>query len=184
MPPHRVVLIGFMGAGKTTVGRIVAERLGYDFVDTDRMVEERAGASIAAIFADRGEKAFRDIEAEALAALAGRAALEGPRRVVVATGGGAPAEPRNRSFFTSGAVTFHLRVSLEAARQRSVANAPRPLLGQDDAAVRRLYTSRQPIYEQLGMPVDTDGRDPAEVAEEIIALLSSPRKNAAPGGSE
>jgi len=178
MPPDRVVLIGFMGAGKTTVGRIVAERLGLDFVDTDRLVEERASAPIAAIFADRGEKAFRDIEAEALAALGGR------RRVVVATGGGAPAEPRNRSFFTSGAATFHLRVSLEAARQRSVANALRPLLAQDDAAVRRLYLSRQPIYEQLGMSVDTDGRDPAEVAEEIIGLLSNPRKNPAPGGSE
>jgi shikimate kinase len=178
MLPDRVVLIGFMGAGKTTVGRIVAERLGCDFVDTDDLVEERARASIAAIFRDRGEKTFRDIEAEVLAALGGR------RRVVVATGGGAPAEPRNRSFFTSGAATFHLRVSLAAARRRSVRNALRPLLAQDDAAVRRLYESRQPIYEQSGMPVDTDGRDPAEVAEEIIGLLGNPRKNPAPGGSE
>jgi shikimate kinase len=177
MLPERVVLIGFMGAGKTTLGKIVAERLGFDFVDTDDLVEERACAPISAIFRDRGEKAFRDIESEVLAELGGR------RRLVVATGGGAPAEPRNRRFFTPRAATFHLRVSLEAARQRSMGNALRPLLAQDDAAVRRLYESRQPIYEQLGMPVDTDGRAPAEVAEEIIGLLGNPRKNPAPGGN-
>ena len=86
MPPQRIALIGFMGAGKTTVGAILAARLGWDFVDTDALIEVRAGAPVAAIFRERGEQAFRDLEADVLAELAQR------QRAVIATGGGAPAQ--------------------------------------------------------------------------------------------
>ena len=172
----RVILIGFMGSGKTSVGRALASRLGWELVDTDALVEERAHASIADIFRDRGEHAFRELEAEVLASLRGRA------RLVVATGGGAPAQPRNRDFFRGQAV-FHLRVSLETALQRTGGNLDRPLLSQGDEAVRALYESRWPIYEALGSGVETGGRDPAAVAEQILDLLRNPTRDWKPEGS-
>ncbi len=175
--PQRIILIGFMGSGKSSVGRILADRLGYELVDTDALLEKRAGAPIAHIFREQGEPAFRALESEVLAAVVDRP------RSVIATGGGAPAHPPNRAFFTRGDAVFHLRVSLEAARQRTGENADRPLLAQDPEAVRRLYQGRQPVYEELGQSVDTDGKTPDAVAEEILRLLRSPRQNHPPGES-
>jgi shikimate kinase len=176
-PPERIILIGFMGSGKSSVGRILARRLGYELVDTDALLEERAGAPIARIFREQGEPAFRALESEILAAVADRP------RSVIATGGGAPAHRPNRDFFTRGDAVFHLRVSLEAARKRTGENADRPLLAQDPEAVRRLYRGRQHVYEELGQSVDTDGKTPDAVAEEIMRLLRSPRRNHPPGES-
>jgi shikimate kinase len=173
----RVVLIGFMGAGKSTVGPILARRLHYAWVDTDAVIEQRAGAAVAAIFRDRGEEAFRHLESEVLADLARRTGI------VIATGGGAPAQGRNRGFFTQGARVFHLRVSLESVRVRTGADAGRPLLSQAEAEVRKLYDERAHVYEALGAPVETDGRTPGEVAEEIMSLLGGPTEKPAPGES-
>ena len=175
--PPLVALIGFMGCGKSTVGRIVAEKLGYDFIDTDSLVAERAGAPISRIFAEQGEPAFREMETLVLQSLAGRG------RAVVAAGGGAPAQPRNRQFFAESAVTFHLRVSFHNVRARTRGDLGRPLLSQDDDVVRRLYDTRRSIYDGLGHPVETDGRTPLEVAEVIIRLLRGPRPNRAVGGT-
>lgn len=175
--PERIILIGFMGSGKSSVGRILAHRLGYELVDTDALLEERAGAPIARIFREQGEPAFRALESEVLSAVADRP------RSVIATGGGAPAHPPNRDFFTRGDAVFHLRVSLKAARERAGEKADRPLLAQDEVAVRRLYQGRQPVYEELGQSVDTDGKTPTAVADEIIRLLRSPRRNHPPGES-
>jgi shikimate kinase len=180
MPPLRIALIGFMGAGKTTVGALLAARLGYTFIDTDAVVEQRAGAPVAVLFRERGEAAFREMEAAALAELAGR------KHLVIASGGGAPAQARNAGFFAAAAAaggTYHLRVSLQAALRRARSGGPRPLLERDEAAVRALFERRQPIYENLGIPVDTEEKEPAAVAEEIIRLLRNPRGNPAPAGS-
>jgi len=173
----RVVLIGFMGAGKSTVGPILASRLHYDWVDTDAVIEARAGAPVARIFSERGEPAFRELEAGVLADLAQRTGI------VIATGGGAPAQARNRQFFTRGARVFHLRVSLESVRERTGADAGRPLLSRDDAELRRLLEERARIYEALGAPVETDGRGPAAVADRIMALLERPTANPDPADS-
>lgn len=167
MTPRRIVLIGFMGSGKTTVGRIVAERLGWEFVDTDACVEERAGTPISRIFREQGEKAFRDAEALVLEECGTRA------RLVVATGGGAPAQARNRGFFSTGAI-FHLKTSLATARERTRGDTARPLLQQEEDAVRVLYDGRQAFYDELGIPVDTDGRTPLDVADEILGLFRNP----------
>jgi shikimate kinase len=175
--PERIILIGFMGSGKSSVGRILADRLGYALVDTDALLEERAGAPIAKIFREQGEPRFRALESEILQEVADRS------RSVIATGGGAPAYPPNRDFFTRGDAVFHLRVSLEAARERTGEGADRPLLAQEEGAVRRLYRGRQPVYEQLGDSVDTDGRTPSAVADEIMRLLRGPRRNRHPGES-
>jgi shikimate kinase len=175
--PERIILIGFMGSGKSSVGRILADRLRYELVDTDALLEKRAGAPIPRIFREQGEPAFRAMESEVLAAVADR------KRSVIATGGGAPAHPPNRDFFTRGDVVFHLRVSLKAARERTGRNADRPLLAQDPEAVRRLFLGRQSVYEELGQSVDTDGRTPDAVADEIMRLLRNPRRNRPPGES-
>jgi shikimate kinase len=177
-PPNaeRIILIGFMGSGKTSVGRVLAARLGWDLVDTDSLVEAGAGATVADIFRNRGEPSFRALESEVLASLRGR------RSVVIATGGGAPAQPPNRDFFTGQAV-FHLRVSLGNALLRARGNRDRPLLSQGEEAVRALYENRQPIYESLGEGVETDGRDASSVAEEILGRLRDPTKSRKPADS-
>ncbi len=177
--PPLIALIGFMGAGKTTVGRLLAGKLGYDFVDTDDLVVQRAGAPIADIFRDKGEAAFRRLETEALRSLAGRT------RTVVAAGGGAPAQEANRLFFTASAVTFHLRVSMHSVRSRTgtTRGAVRPLLSRPDQEVQTLYDARRSIYEELGRAVETDGKTPLEVAEQIISLLGDPTESQGPGES-
>jgi shikimate kinase len=164
-PPARVVLIGFMGAGKSTVGGLLAARLGYRLVDTDALIEERAGAPVARIFTEEGEPAFREREAVILAELASGS------HVVVATGGGAPAQARNRHFFSGDVATFYLAVSLETARRRAQADGTRPLLMRDEASVEKLFAERVRIYEALGIVVDADAASPYEVTERILALL-------------
>jgi shikimate kinase len=168
MTHQRIVLIGFMGSGKTTVGNLLAVRLGYAMVDTDILVEERAGMSVAEIFRLEGESAFRRREAEILDSLERRSA------VVVATGGGAPAQPRNRAFFTRCPATFHLRVTLATAHSRTRGGAARPLLAQEENVVRRLYEERLPLYEELGIPVETEEMTPPEVVDRIMLLLEDP----------
>jgi shikimate kinase len=173
--PDRVVLIGFMGSGKSTVGRIVADRLGWELADTDALIEARAGAPVREIFRDLGEPAFREKEADVLAGLQKR------KRLVVATGGGAPAQERNREFFSGAVAVFHLRVSLEIVRERTGNDAGRPLLALEANALRSLYEGRQPVYESLGIPVETVGRTPGQVAEEILLLLRNPTRDTTPG---
>jgi shikimate kinase len=173
--PDRVILIGFMGSGKSTVGRILADRLGWDLADTDALIEERAGAPVRDIFRDLGERAFRELEAGVMTA------LEGRTRLVVATGGGAPAQERNREFFSGTAAVFHLRVSLDAMRRRTGNDMRRPLLALGESALRSLYESRLPLYESLGVSVETDGRTPQEVAEEILGLFRNPNRGTMPG---
>jgi shikimate kinase len=179
--PDRIILIGFMGSGKSTIGRILANRLGWELADTDALIEERAGAPVADIFRDLGEHAFREKEAQVMATLRERTHL------VVATGGGAPAQECNRDFFAGavpGAVAvFHLRVSLDAMRQRTGRDTHRPLLALGESALRSLYESRQPLYESLGRSVETDGRTPEQAADEILLLLRSPTLDTKPGDS-
>ena len=167
MNPDRVILIGFMGSGKTTVGRILAARLGWELVDTDELVEARAGAPVTRIFADLGERAFREMEAAALSDLGHRT------RLVVATGGGAPAQQRNLHFFSGPVAVFHLRVSLRAVHERTRGSTERPLLSLSESALASFYESRLPLYESIGKGVETDGRKPEQVAEDILLLLRS-----------
>lgn len=167
MDPARICLIGFMGSGKSTVGPLLAGRLGWEFVDLDTLVEARAGRPIAAVFEEHGEGRFRALESACLREAAER------RRTVIATGGGAPMGDANRWFFEdAGTAVFHLGVSLDEAMARTRGDASRPLLagGADD--VHRLYESRLPLYRKLGTEVLTDGRTPEEIAAEILARLA------------
>jgi shikimate kinase len=164
-PPLRIALIGFMGSGKSTVGRLLARELGYRFVDADELIEERTGQSIREIFAEKGEEEFRRLESQALESLSRE------RRVVVAAGGGAPVRPENRYFFTRSSATFYLEVSFEEFLRRTGIDPARPLLARGREELQVLYDSRRPVYESLGSRVATDGREPSEVAAEIITVL-------------
>jgi shikimate kinase len=163
-PPTRVALIGFMGCGKTTVGRLLAARLGYAFLDLDQWIEARQGRSIRQIFQEAGEEAFRDLESSALRELSSR------RRVVIAAGGGAPLRDANRGFFRQAA-TFHLEISFEEFLRRTAGNPDRPLRGRPVEELARLFESRLPVYRELGERVVSEGRAPAEVMEETLERL-------------
>ncbi|MDH4364648.1 MAG: shikimate kinase [Acidimicrobiia bacterium] len=165
-----VVLTGFMATGKTTVGRALADLLGYRFVDTDAVITERHGP-IPAIFAQQGEDAFRRIEREVAAELAGHPDL------VVATGGRLMLDPANvATLGAPPAVVVCLQASAEAIVARLRADATgvedRPLLAGDDPErrVRDLLTERAAGYGRFP-PVPTEGRTPGEIAEEIAALV-------------
>ena len=164
MAPARVALIGFMGSGKTTVGRIVAARLGYAFLDLDEWIERRQGRSVRQIFHESGEGAFRELETSTLRELSSR------RRVVIGAGGGAPVREANRPFFREAA-TFYLEISFEEFLRRTSSNPDRPLRGRPLEELSRLFEARLPIYRELGERVASEGRVPAQVAEEILERL-------------
>jgi shikimate kinase len=163
----RVVLTGFMGTGKSTVGRLLAERLGYEFVDTDERIEEAHGP-IPQIFAERGEAAFRRYE-RAQAHEVG--ALDA---VVIATGGRMLLDPEAAAALGEDSRIFCLVASPAAIFGRIAADAPeRPLLGGgDDLATRieELLTERESGYARFEQ-VPTDGRDPEEVVDDLLARL-------------
>lgn len=166
---RRLALIGFMGAGKTTVGRILAGMLGYDFLDLDERVEKEAGLSIPEIFAREGESGFRRREREALLGIVGRQGL------VLATGGGIVEDPRNvADLRRSGPVVF-LRAPLAAIAARVGDGTDRPLWARRPAKeLQELFSAREKLY--LGaadLTVETDGRAPAEVAGEVARWCHS-----------
>nr|WP_183101281.1 shikimate kinase [Nocardioides pelophilus] len=155
-----------MGAGKTTVGRLLADALGVAFLDSDHAIEARAGKSVQEIFVDDGEAAFRELEREAVAA-----ALEA-HDGVLALGGGAVLDPATRELLADHRVVF-LKVGLTDAAKRVGLGVGRPLLlGNVRARVKQLLDERTPIYEGLArISVDTDGRTPQDVAAEIIERM-------------
>jgi len=165
-----IFLIGFMGSGKTTVGRLLADRLGWAFADLDERIAGLAGTTIPEIFAREGEPAFRRREAEALA----RAAAE--RRVVLATGGGAACNDANLTLMLKAGHVAALVVSPAEAVRRAGAVSGRPLLdGAADpvTAAATLLAARQPFYDRAHWRVETEGRPPAQVADEIATLVAS-----------
>jgi len=159
-----VVLVGFMGAGKTPVGRIVAERLGQPFVDSDVLIEQRQGREIRDIFRTEGEPYFRQLEHETVAGL-----VRG-QDAVVALGGGAVEDPRTRAVLRHARVVY-LRVSYDEAMTRVKRDEFRPMLHRPD--LDEVYQRRLPAYEDLSvLTVDTDGRRPAAIALEVLAQLT------------
>jgi shikimate kinase len=157
-----------MGAGKTTIGKRLARRLGYRFEDMDRRIEQREGRTVASLFAERGEAAFRELErneARAVAALS---------EVVVATGGGAFAQEATRAVLQQGAFTVWLQCSLESALHRVPRDGSRPLAGNREI-MRTLLAEREPSYRLADVTVDTSRRTPREVVERIVELFESVR---------
>jgi shikimate kinase len=159
--PHHIVLIGFMGSGKTTVGHLVAEKLGWPFVDTDARVVEEAGLSIPDIFATEGEAGFRERESAVLEHLSG----EPPR--VIATGGGIVTQPRNAPLLHSLGFVVWLSASEADIFARVSRNRNRPLLQTPDPrkTIHDLLEQRRPLYESFAhLTIETHGLEPEEIA--------------------
>jgi shikimate kinase len=158
-----IVLVGFMGAGKTTVGRLLAAELGVPFTDSDHVVEDRAGKPIPQIFADEGEPAFRALEHQAIADLLG-----GPD-LVLALGGGAVEHPLTRKLLAEAPVAY-LRVSYAEARHRVGGDGGRPMLARPGIA--DVYLGRQAGYAAVAtVTIDVDERAPRDIAAVILARL-------------
>jgi shikimate kinase len=158
-----IVLVGFMGAGKTTVGGLLAGNLGVPFTDSDQEIEFRAGKPVRRIFADDGEPAFRQLEHEVIAEL-----LRGERKVL-ALGGGAASHDGTRALLAAVPVVY-LRVSYAEAMSRVGGDRGRPLLARPGVA--ELYRDRDPLYASVAtLTVDADGRSPGDLALDILARL-------------
>jgi len=172
-----ICLAGFMGCGKTTVGRLLAQHLGWRFVDLDTRIAEHAGLSISEIFDRLGEPAFRRIEHERLQQTLGEAA-EQDAPTVVALGGGTFAQPENVALLRgsgapdgparSGGVIIWLDCPIEELLARCVTMADRPLF-RDEASFRQLYEQRRPFYQQADYCVASTA-DARRVVEQILAL--------------
>ena len=162
--PPNLALIGFMGTGKTSVGRLVAEYLGFEFLDTDEIIQSRAGRSIADIFEKDGEPAFRDLERQALQELSTR------QKTVISTGGGLPANPENLASLKTFALVVCLWASPEKIWDRVRNQSHRPLLHDADPQkkIRDLLAARWPFYKQADVLINTDLRSFREVAQQIV----------------
>jgi shikimate kinase len=156
-------LIGFMGTGKSTVGRAVAEVLRFSLVDTDHLIESATGLSISEIFARQGEVAFRDWEARVVRELSNR------DRTVIATGGGLPIRPENLANLKTHSLVVCLWASAETIYERVKDHAHRPLLQDPDplGKIRRLLSEREPYYRQADVLVNADFRTVRELAAQI-----------------
>ena len=183
---ERLVLTGFMGAGKSTVGRMLAERLGWEFLDLDALIETRSGLTVPQIFANHGEAQFRQLESQALASALGR------RNIVLALGGGAPEVLTNRLLIeqTPATATVFLDAPFSTLFDRCMLqalNVPaagpsgnsepaslRPLLA-DPAAAETRFLSRRPVYRRLArLIVDTSALTTQETVDGILQTLGAP----------
>jgi shikimate kinase len=157
-------LVGFMGTGKTTIGRVVAHRLGFALLDSDHEIERLQGRTIPQIFADEGEPAFRKME---------RAFVEGGHpttRAVVACGGGMVVQPGMLDALKGLGVVVCLHASLDTILRRTQGNRNRPLLDVEDPMerIRTLYAAREAIYNQAGTVILTDGRPMLDIVQHVM----------------
>jgi shikimate kinase len=166
-----VALIGFMGCGKSTVGPLLAARLGCRFLDLDSLIEQRAGKPIHRIFEEEGEGAFRGLESLALRELGGRAG-DPAEGLVVAAGGGAPLDPENRRWFREQARTFYLEISFDTFVTRTGTDPRRPLLRRSVEELRRLYDGRLSAYQEAGTVIDAEARSPEQIVAQIQRRLA------------
>ncbi|MBA4064295.1 MAG: shikimate kinase [Isosphaera sp.] len=184
MPPDRIILVGTRGTGKTTVGRLLADRLGWHFADNDDRVEAAAGMSIADIFRTEGEPAFRDREAAALRELCTR------DRLVLATGGGAVLRPDNRLLLRAAGFVAWLTASPETVWERvsrdpaTAARRPNLTAAGGLAEARAVLAAREPLYRELAHhAADADGPSPDAVADAILKAWSGGRTSPSPSGA-
>lgn len=167
--PRRIVLTGFMGSGKSTVGPLVAERLGWRFIDVDDVIVAETGMAISQFFATQGERVFRDVERAAIARLAAEDGL------VMALGGGAIEDESTRALLMQGAGTLliHLEVTLATTLTRcDGTESTRPVLA-DRTHLEARYTRRLPLYRTAHVSITADDLTPAQVADAVLQAAGS-----------
>jgi shikimate kinase len=161
---RNLALVGFMGSGKSAVGRLAAQHLRFTFLDTDELIENEVGRSIPEIFAQLGEEAFRKYERDVVSALSAR------RDTVIATGGGLVADPSNLASLKTHALVICLWASPETIWARVRSQTHRPLLQTPDppAKIRELLEQRAPAYRQADVQILTEFRSPKEVVQHVL----------------
>lgn len=167
----RIALIGFMGTGKTTVGKALSDATGRDFIDTDSLIEKRAGKSIPRIFSEDGEKSFRELESKVVREVCG---LES---VIISFGGGVLLDPSNASEIAENTTVVLLRSSVDTVISRTSSHNTRPLLDATtqplEERVKALLVDREMLYtDAMDLAVDTDSMSVGEVVAEIIRRLN------------
>lgn len=169
MASKTVLLTGFMGSGKSSVGKVLAERLACPLVDLDAAIVAEAGCSINEIFATEGEQAFRTKESALLAQILDDSSMTR----VVATGGGVVIAPANRAVMRTNGIVVNLKVTLDQVLTRLAGCTDRPLLAGDCAAdrVARLMAEREQFYADADIRIDTDGKSVEDVATEVLSRL-------------
>jgi shikimate kinase len=164
--PGNLILVGFMGAGKSSVGRILARRLDRCFVETDDMITAKEGASIPEIFATKGEGYFRSAEEEALALLALKSGD------VIATGGGLPCRQGRPDTLRALGTVVWLSGDFDTLYRRALQAGERPMLaGRTREDVEALYRAREPFYRQADLDIDTTAIGPDQVAASVLHVL-------------
>jgi shikimate kinase len=174
---ERILLVGMMGAGKTTTGRLAAGKLGWEYLDSDAEVQKETGLTVPEIFARDGEVAFRAAETEVL-----RRACETTVPVVVSVAGGALLRPENRALVRASGRVVWLRARVETLARRVGDGAGRPLLDDDPAAaLRKLEAVRRPLYTEVADEIiDVDDLSPEEVATRIVHGVGAAGTGVAP----
>ncbi len=164
-----IVLIGFMGTGKTSVGKTIASKLGMSFVDMDQLIEEREKRKISDIFASNGEKYFRNLEFNLAKELSQQSNL------VIATGGGVVLNPENIANFESSGIVFCLTATPEIIMERVAKETHRPLLEGDEKMrkIMSILESRKELYDSIKNRIDTSNMTIQEVADKIIETVKS-----------
>jgi shikimate kinase len=159
-----LALIGFMGTGKTSVGRLVSDQLRFDYLDTDELIQSRTGRTINDIFAKDGEPAFRELEQQVTAELSAR------KRTLIATGGGLPTRPANLASLKTHALVVCLWASPEKIWERVKNQTHRPLLHgpEPQKKIRDLLAAREQFYRQADVLINTDIRSVREVAQQVV----------------
>jgi shikimate kinase len=168
---QNLALVGFMGTGKTTIGKMIAETLRFTFVDTDEMIEARTGKTIAQIFASEGEPKFRELERVVVDELADR------KKCIISTGGGLPVFGDNLDQLKLHSLTVCLWSSPEKIFERVKNQTHRPLLNEPDplAKIRALLGVREPFYRRADVLVNTELRSARELAQQIIHHFQTAR---------
>ncbi|MBK5243700.1 MAG: shikimate kinase [Eubacteriaceae bacterium] len=164
-----IALIGFMGTGKSTIGPLLAEKLGYQFIDTDTMVEEGLGMKISEIFKNQGERCFRDVEHRAL-----KKALA-MEKVVISTGGGAILLKENRKLLEENAFVVSLNCQPETIFQRLQGDQSRPLLKSIDplTEIKKIMANRHEYYEECDFQISTEEWTTKECCQKIIKVYEN-----------
>ncbi len=163
-PDANLYLVGFMGTGKTTVGRMAAQRLGFALLDSDQEIERQQGRTIAGIFAEDGEPAFRAMERDFITR------GHPVSRTVVACGGGLVVQPGMLELLKRKGVVICLHASIETVLERISGHSHRPLFNVEnpEARLRELYAQREPVYRQSGTLILTDARSLTDVANHVL----------------
>jgi len=164
---NNIILIGFMGTGKTTIGKMLARRIGYDFIDTDDLIVNMAGISIPEIFSQFGERYFRQLEQQAIKLAFNRSGI------VLATGGGAVMDPANFSFLKENGYVIALDATEDTLWERLKASKDRPMLFSDNPRekIRSLLEMRCPVYHKAHFIVSVDKKTPEQLVDEIVSIL-------------